>query len=106
MVTRDDNPDDVVLPRHMTMQRCYTMWCWKRGWKVEKFSQGQNIYKKVSEYEKWKNDDEEDVSLWPTGSEYKLIIAWPTFHKLWKKNSPSLNFEKKGMTLVQIAILY
>ena len=33
---RDDNPDDVLLPPHMSKHRCYAQWCFSRGWVVKK----------------------------------------------------------------------
>mmetsp|Transcript_15652 Transcript_15652/g.23710 ORF Transcript_15652/g.23710 Transcript_15652/m.23710 type:complete len:123 (+) Transcript_15652:348-716(+) len=29
-MTRDDDPDAVCLPPHMSKRRCYASWCWER----------------------------------------------------------------------------
>eukprot|EP00957_Ditylum_brightwellii_P108188 8254567-Ditylum_brightwellii.AAC.1 len=80
LTTRDNNLDDVVLPLHLSMHHCYTMWCWERGWRIKQLSRGQNIYKPVEEYTRCQFDDEAEVPLWTTGSKSKLVVAWPTFH--------------------------
>ena len=94
MRLRDDNPDDVALPPYMTMQRCYAMWCWERGWKVEKESRGQGINKPVYEFTLCPHDDDVEVALWPTGSEAKKIVQWSTFHGYWKTNYPNIKIRK------------
>jgi hypothetical protein len=35
---RDDDPNEVCLPPHITKHKCYARWCWERGWKVSKVS--------------------------------------------------------------------
>ena len=30
LTTHDDDPDEVCLSPHLTKNRCYTIWCWKR----------------------------------------------------------------------------
>lgn len=33
---RDEDPNAVLLPPHMSKQRCYAQWCFRRGWVVKK----------------------------------------------------------------------
>jgi len=58
--TRDDDPDDLVLPPHISKHSCYARWCYLRGWKVEKLSSAKTIYRPVKEYTKRPFDGNED----------------------------------------------
>lgn len=68
MITRDDNPDGVALPPHMSKHRCYSQWCWSRGWVPTKSSRSQTIYDKVVLFNPRPHDAYSEVPLWPTGS--------------------------------------
>eukprot|EP00957_Ditylum_brightwellii_P146870 11181402-Ditylum_brightwellii.AAC.1 len=70
MSTRDDDPDNVVLPPHITKRGCYARWCYSQGWKVHFKSMAKSILKLLDEYEKRPIEpcDEDGVSLWPPES--------------------------------------
>ena len=36
LTTCNDDPDDVLLPPHMSKHRCYSRWCYQMVWMVEK----------------------------------------------------------------------
>lgn len=40
--------------------------------------------------------DEDGVSLWPPGSEYKKVVSWTKFHGYWKHNFPEIKIREKG----------
>jgi len=98
LTTRDDDPDDVVLPPHITKHGCYARWCFLRGWKIEKKSAAKTIYRAVKEYTKrpYEDDDEDGISLWPQGSVYRDLVSWPCFLSYWKKNFKQIKVRKKG----------
>eukprot|EP00957_Ditylum_brightwellii_P210569 15365121-Ditylum_brightwellii.AAC.1 len=75
MTTRDDNPDEVALPPHMTQTKCYHGWCYKCGWKVKKASSAKTIYSNPANFEVREFDKDE----WPVGSVPQQICSWPTF---------------------------
>lgn len=96
--TRDDDPDDLVLPPHISKHSCFARWCYLRGWKVEKKSSAKTIYTPVKEFTRrpFDDDDEDGVPLWPEGSEYKRVVTWPTFLYYWKRKFPHIKVRKKG----------
>ena len=73
--TRDDDPDDLVLPPHISKHSCFARWCYSRGWKIKKKSSALTIYTPVSEFEKRHHDDDEDVPLWPEGTESESVCT-------------------------------
>jgi hypothetical protein len=85
--TRDDDPDEIAIPPHLTKHKCYSWWCYERGWKVKKFSSAQTIYTKTADYEV--RDD------WPD-NDPKKICTWPTFRSFWQKHFPKLVVRGKG----------
>ena len=94
--TRDDDPDDLVLPPHISKHQCYARWCYSRGWKVEKLSSAKTQYKPVSEYAPRPHDDDDDVPLWPQGSVSLRVISWPPFLSYWQRKFPYIKIRKKG----------
>lgn len=96
LTTRDDNPDEVALPPHMSKHRCYARWCWERGWKVSKKNRALTIYDNVKDFPMREHDDDCEVPLWPTGSEAKKIVTWCTFLNYWKANFPFIKVRKRG----------
>lgn len=95
-VVRYDNPDEVALPPHYSKHRCYARWCWERGWIVTKKNSTLTIYNPVEEYEKRPHDDDDDISLWPTGSEPQKVVNWCTFFQHWQKHFGHIIIRKKG----------
>ena len=76
MTLQDNDPDKEVLASHVSERQCYARWCYGRGWIVEKKNSGTSVMMKLSEYtlRPYDDDDDEDgVSLWPTGSEQMKI---------------------------------
>ena len=96
MTTRDDNPDELVLPPHISKHSCYGRWCFSRGWKPIKKSSAKTQYCPTKDYERRPYDDAEEFSLWPTGSIYENVITWPSFLSYWNKNFAHLKIRKKG----------
>mmetsp|Transcript_29631 Transcript_29631/g.43117 ORF Transcript_29631/g.43117 Transcript_29631/m.43117 type:complete len:202 (+) Transcript_29631:254-859(+) len=96
MITRDDNPDEVSLPPHLTKHRCYANWCWEQGWKVSMKSRAQTMYQALSNYEQRPNDDEAEVPLWPSGSETKKVCSWFKFLHFWKAHYSNIKVRAKG----------
>ena len=94
--TRDDDPDDLVLPPHISKHQCFARWCYSRGWMVSKKSSALTTYKPVSEFPLRPNDDDEEVPLWPQGSVCSRVISWPTFLSYWKRKFPYIKIRKKG----------
>jgi hypothetical protein len=94
--TRDDNPEELVLPPHISKRSCYGRWCYSRGWNLVKKSSAKTTYAPVKEYEGRPNDDDAEVPLWPTGSVQDPVVTWPTFLNYWKKNFGHLKIRKKG----------
>ena len=94
--TRDDDPDDLVLPPHISKHSCFARWCYSRGWKVQKKSSALTIYTPVSAFERRPHDDDEFIPLWPQGSEYLRVVSWPTFLSYWKRKFPFIKLRKKG----------
>lgn len=90
LTNRDDNPDEVALPPHMTKHRCYGQWCWERGWKTKKLNRALTIYDKVANFEVREHDDDSEIPLWPVGSEPKRIVTWSTFLKYWTEKYPHI----------------
>ena len=50
----------------------------------------------MTEFEKREHDDDAEVPLWPTGSESKPVLTWPSFLNFWKNNYPSITVRPKG----------
>ena len=96
MTVRDDNPNDVALPPHMTKRRCYARWCWERGWRVTKKNRTLTWYDALADFPQRENDDASEVPLWPTGSESKTIVHWTTFLYFWKANFSHIKIRNKG----------
>ena len=96
MTTRDDDLDELVLPPHVSKHSCYGRWCYSRGWKPTKLSAAKTIYRPTAEYERRPHDDDSEVPLWPTGSEYQPVVTWPSFLAYWKTNFSHLKIRKKG----------
>ena len=94
--TRDDDPDDLVLPPHISKHQCYARWCYSRGWIVEKASSAKTTYKSLADFTPRPHDDDEDIPFWPEGSESLKPISWPTFLRYWKRNFPHIKIRKKG----------
>ena len=67
--TRDDDPDDLVLPPHISKHQCFARWCYSRGWIVEKASSAKTSYKSLADFTPRPHDDDEDIPFWPEGSE-------------------------------------
>ena len=42
------------------------------------------------------NNDDEDVPLWPSGTEVKMICSWVVFLRYWRDKFPHLTIRKKG----------
>ena len=63
--TRDDNPDDVCLPPHMSKRRCYKRWCYERGWIPTKKRKATGLYHPIDKYNERPHDDDAQVPLWP-----------------------------------------
>ena len=80
---RDDNPDDVALPPHVTKRQCYARWCYEQGWIVKLINRSMGRYARTDQYDLRSNDDEAIVPLWPSGSVPNPICAWPTFLQFW-----------------------
>ena len=93
---RDDDPNEVCLPPHITKHKCYARWCWERGWKVFKVSRTLTLYDKVQNFSLHENDDASAVPLWPSGSTPERVVTWPTFLDFWKENFPHIKLRKKG----------
>ena len=85
-----------MLPPHLSKHRLYARWCWNRGWIATRKSRAKGIYNNLNEYEQRPNDDDLEVSLWPSGSELKKICTWPVFHKYWQCNYSDIKVRKKG----------
>ena len=96
MVTRDDDPDNVALPPHLSKRQIYAKWCWSRGHKVVLESTNRSIHVRVEDYLARPNDDDSPVPLWPTGSERKQICSWTAFLRYWDKNFPNIKMRKRG----------
>ena len=96
LTTRDDDPDDVTLPPHMTKRRIYTRWCWSRGWKVEMKSRQKGIYCPSKEYSSRPHDDDSEIPLWPSGSEAKDVCSWTKFIHFWKYKYSNIKMRKRG----------
>ena len=96
MKSRDDNPEDVALPPHMTKRQLYAQWCWQRGWKVVMDSRSEGSYVNTKNYLKRPHDDSNEVPLWPTGSNSLEVCSWPKFNNYWKQNFPHLRLRKRG----------
>ena len=90
LTSRDDDPDLVALPPHMSKRRCYARWVHERGWEIKIINHANAYFAPVSEYKKRKHDDDEPIPLWPTGSESKQICQWSTFLNYWKQNYPNI----------------
>lgn len=89
-ITRDDDPEAVALPPHMSKRQCYARWCFEQGW-VTKLKRRADTYSEpISQFVRRPHDDEEELPLWPSGTESKTICAWPTFLKYWKTNYPNI----------------
>ena len=41
-------------------------------------------------------EDEDGISLWPPGLEYKKVVSWTKFYQYWKNNFPQIKIWKKG----------
>ena len=89
---RDDNPDERLLPPHMSKHGLYGEWCYSRGYFVKKKSSAKSSYVPIAEYPK-RDFNEID---WPAGSEYKRIVCWRTFWQYWKDFFPHLKIRTKG----------
>eukprot|EP00957_Ditylum_brightwellii_P207481 15353168-Ditylum_brightwellii.AAC.1 len=89
MNLRGDNPDDIVLPTHMTKHSVYAHWCYSQGWKLTKKSSAKTIYNPVALYLPRPFDDVEN-GLWSPGSVAKGVVTWPTFLMYWKSMFPNL----------------
>ena len=98
MTTRDDEPDAVTLPPHITKRGCYEKWCFSRGWKITKRSTAKTIYKSSKDYmpREIEAEDEDGISLWPPGSTYGKVVSWPKFLKYWRTEYPKVMIRKKG----------
>ncbi len=94
--TRDDNPDNLVLPPHISKHQCFAQWCYSCRWIVEKLSSAKMIYKPVRDFTCWPHDDDDEVPLWPQGSEYLKVVTWPMFLFYWNRNFPFIKIQKKG----------
>ena len=94
--TRDDDPEELVLPPHVSKHACYGRWCFSRGWKPVKKSSARTTYTATKDYERRPNDDDADVPLWPTGSVHERVVTWPSFLTYWNKNFAHLKIRKKG----------
>lgn len=94
--TRDDDPDDLLLPPYISKHSCFARWCYSQGWKVQKKSSALTTYTPVSAFERRPHDGDEFIPLWPQGSEYLRVISWPTFLSYWKCKFPFIKLRKKG----------
>ena len=96
LTTRDDNPDDVVLPPHLSRHRCYAQWVYSRGWIPKKKNRTLSMYTTVEEFDPRPHDDDQEIPLWPQGSERKRICCWTTFHTFWENNYSHIKIRKRG----------
>ena len=96
LTTRDDDPDDVLLPPHFSKHQMYARWCYSQGWIVEKASSAKTTYKSLADFTPRPHDDDEDIPLWPEGSTGLKPVSWPTFLRYWKRNFPHLKIRKNG----------
>ena len=80
LTTHDDDPDEVCLSPHLTKNRCYTIWCWKRCLKAAKKPKALIIYKPTPEFDPRPHllSTGEDYQMWPEGSKIKEVCSWPT----------------------------
>ena len=87
-----------MLPPHVTKHGCYAKWCYLRGWKIEKKSHALTIYRNTKDYTKrsYEEADEDGVSLWPPGTEYKDVVSWPCFLSYWNRKFKCIKVRKKG----------
>ena len=93
---RDEDPDDVYLPPHMSKRRMYEKWCWEQGWIAKKKVRATSQYVNTEQYDKRPNDDDAEWPLWPSSQECKQVCAWPTFWKYWVDNYPNIKVRAKG----------
>ena len=63
LTIRDDNPNDVALPPHMTKRKCYARWCWESGWRVTLKSRTLTWYDALEDFPARENDDDSEVPL-------------------------------------------
>ena len=63
---------------------------WKSCVEVKAF------FQPVKDYLPRSNDDEANILLWPTKSEVYQIVAWSTFHKVWRTKYTNIKIRKKG----------
>ena len=108
LTTRDDDPDEVCLPPHLTKHRCYANWCYKRGWKVAKYSKAQSIYKPTPEFDPRSHllSTGAEDPLWLEGSERMDVCSWPTFLYYWKDHYPKIKVRAKGADTCTECLMY
>ena len=54
------------------------------------------IYTNVEEFDQGPHDDDQEIPLWPQGSERNKICCWPTFHTFWENNYSHIKIRKRG----------
>ena len=94
--TRDDDPDELVLPPHVSKHHCFARWCYLRGWIIVKKSSARTIYTSTADFKKRPHDDDDAAPLWPQGSEYLKVVSWPTFHSYWRQKFAFIKICKRG----------
>ena len=96
LLSRDDDPDIILLPPHMTKRRLYDAWCYRMGWMPQLSKRCKGTYKSIKDYEQRDQDDHLQVPLFPTGSMRECVVTWTTFLAFWKRHFPKMRIRSRG----------
>ena len=80
------------LPLYYSKRWLYDRFCFVSGWEVKPLS--DSLYPLVAEFKKRDNDNEdisdEQISLWPEGTESLPVCSWHTYLRIWRHYLPNL----------------
>ena len=67
LITRDNNPDDILLPPYLSKHKCYARWSMRVDGLHSEKNTANTSYESCYKFKDYPNDDDDKVSPWPQG---------------------------------------